>query len=68
MNKEVGAKMAKHNKKRNVGLIHEQLVRYASEKIVEGKKKIAENSKIVMIPKGDHAQGRGIIRLHFDPH
>jgi hypothetical protein len=27
--------MAKHNKKRNVGLIHEQLVRYASERIVE---------------------------------
>ena len=27
--------MAKHNKKRNVGLIHEQLVRHASEKIVE---------------------------------
>ena len=28
--------MAKHNKKRNVGLIHEQLVRHASEKIVDG--------------------------------
>ena len=28
--------MAKHNKKRNVGLMHEQLIRYASEKIVEG--------------------------------
>lgn len=27
--------MAKHNKKRNVGLIHEQLVRYASERTVE---------------------------------
>ena len=34
--------MAKHNKKRNVGLIHEQLVRFASEKIVEGKKQLAE--------------------------
>ena len=34
--------MAKHNKKRNVGLIHEQLVRYASEKIVENKKQCAE--------------------------
>ena len=33
--------MAKHNKKRNVGLIHEQLVRHASEKIVEGHKKQA---------------------------
>ena len=40
--------MAKHNKKRNVGLIHEQLVRYASEKIVEGKKKIAENAVSVL--------------------
>ena len=28
--------MAKHNKKRNVGLIHDQLVRYASEKLIEG--------------------------------
>lgn len=34
--------MAKHNKKRNVGLIHEQLVRFASEKIVEGAKNKAE--------------------------
>jgi len=34
--------MAKHNKKRNVGLIHEQLVRFASEKIVEGEKSKAE--------------------------
>jgi len=34
--------MAKHNKKRNVGLIHEQLVRFASEKIVEKK-----NDKVV---------------------
>ncbi len=28
--------MAKHNKKRNVGLLHEQLVRHASEMVVEG--------------------------------
>ena len=34
--------MAKHNKKRNVGLIHEQLVRHASEKIVDGHKKQAK--------------------------
>ena len=34
--------MAKHNKKRNVGLIHEQLVRYASEKLVDGDKDRAE--------------------------
>ena len=36
--------MAKHNKKRNVGLIHEQLVRYASEKIVDDERNIAENA------------------------
>ena len=28
--------MAKHNKKRNVGLIHEQLIRYISECMVAG--------------------------------
>ena len=36
--------MAKHNKKRNVGLIHEQLVRYASEKLVEGDDDRAETA------------------------
>jgi len=36
--------MAKHNKKRNVGLIHEQLVRYASEQLVEGKEDRAETA------------------------
>lgn len=34
--------MGKHNKKRNVGLIHEQLVKYASQMIVEGKTKEAD--------------------------
>ena len=34
--------MAKHNKKRNVGLLHEQLVRYASENLVTGNKENAE--------------------------
>lgn len=48
-----GTKMAKHNKKRNVGLIHEQLVRFASEKIVEGAKDKAE----VAIE---------VLNLHFD--
>jgi len=33
--------MAKHNKKRNVGLLHEQLVRHASEMTVEGSKEKA---------------------------
>ncbi len=40
--------MAKHNKKRNVGLIHEQLVRYASEKIVEGKKDMATKAMQIL--------------------
>ena len=30
--------MAKHNKKRNVGLLHEQLIRYASQNLVSGNK------------------------------
>jgi hypothetical protein len=34
--------MAKHNKKRNVGLLHEQLVRHASENLVDGNKEKAE--------------------------
>lgn len=36
--------MAKHNKKRNVGLIHEQLIRYASEKLVENNETNAETA------------------------
>ena len=28
----------KHNKKRNVGLIHEQLIRFASQNLVQGDK------------------------------
>lgn len=40
--------MAKHNKKRNVGLIHEQLVRYASEKIVVKERDIAENAMNIL--------------------
>jgi len=38
----VKTKMAKHNKKRNVGLLHEQLVRHASENLVAGDKKRAD--------------------------
>ena len=30
--------MAKHNKKRNVGLLHEQLIRYTSQNLVSGNK------------------------------
>ena len=33
--------MAKHNKKRNVGLIHEQLIRFASQNLVQGNKTTA---------------------------
>ena len=43
------ARMAKHNKKRNVGLLHEQLVRHASEMTVEGmKKKTSQTVNILM--------------------
>tara|TARA_Y100001970_G_scaffold222826_1_gene274186 strand:+ start:5835 stop:6680 length:846 start_codon:yes stop_codon:yes gene_type:complete len=35
-------KMAKHNKKRNVGLIHEQLVRYVASSLIAEDKKSAE--------------------------
>ena len=41
--------MAKHNKKRNVGLLHEQLVRHASEMTVEGNnQKATETIDILM--------------------
>lgn len=40
--------MAKHNKKRNVGLIHEQLVRFASEKIVEQNQKKAKVAMTIL--------------------
>lgn len=36
--------MAKHNKKRNVGLIHEQLVRYAASALIAEDKKFAEKA------------------------
>ena len=40
--------MAKHNKKRNVGLLHEQLIRHASRMTVEGNvEKAQEAIKIV---------------------
>lgn len=37
-------KVAKHNKKRNVGLIHEQLVRYVASSLVANDKKAAEKA------------------------
>ncbi len=40
--------MAKHNKKRNVGLLHEQLVRHASQMTVEGKAKDAERALSIL--------------------
>ena len=40
--------MAKHNKKRNVGLLHEQLVRHISENIVRGNKKRAEQAILIL--------------------
>ena len=36
--------MAKHNKKRNVGLLHEQLIRHASRMTVEGKTNDAQKT------------------------
>ena len=36
--------MAKHNKKRNVGLIHEQLVRYVASSLIAEDKRAAENA------------------------
>ena len=46
--------MAKHNKKRNVGLLHEQLVRHASEMIVEGNKTKAEQTVQVLLRNYNH--------------
>lgn len=42
--------MAKHNKKRNVGLLHEQLIRHASRMTVDGKADKAQES-INMVSK-----------------
>ena len=41
--------MAKHNKKRNVGLLHEQLVRHASQMTVEGNRHEAEQAVKILI-------------------
>ena len=37
-----------HNKKRNVGLIYEQLIRYASKCLLEGKAERAETAMKIM--------------------
>ncbi len=41
--------MAKHNKKRNVGLLHEQIVRHASEMTVIGKQSESEKAITILI-------------------
>lgn len=41
--------MAKHNKKRNVGLLHEQLVRHVSEMTVEGNAEKAEKALSILV-------------------
>lgn len=41
--------MAKHNKKRNVGLLHEQLVRHASKMTVEGNRKKSDQAVKILI-------------------
>jgi hypothetical protein len=51
---ESPAKMSNHNKKRNVGLIYEQLIRYASKCILENK---TERAEIAM----------QILKEHFKP-
>ena len=55
-------KMAKHNKKRNVGLIHEQLVRHASEKIVDGYKKQAKTAVKIL---NKHFGGQSALQKEF---
>lgn len=52
--------MAKHNKKRNVGLLHEQLVRHASQMTVEGNRSEAE--KAVSILTESFADGTELIK------
>ena len=41
--------MAKHNKKRNVGLIHEQLVKYVASSLIENDNKSAEQAIQVIV-------------------
>lgn len=41
--------MAKHNKKRNVGLLHEQLVRHASKMTVEGNRPRSDQAVKILI-------------------
>lgn len=56
--------MAKHNKKRNVGLLHEQLVRHASENLVDGNKEKAELAiNILQHRFKDHTELRREFRL-----
>lgn len=52
--------MAKHNKKRNVGLLHEQLVRHASQMTVEGKRDEA-NTAISIITES-FAEGTELLK------
>lgn len=52
--------MAKHNKKRNVGLLHEQLVRHASQMTVEGKKSKADQAINILIES--FAEGTELLR------
>ena len=37
-----------HNKKRNVGIIYEQLINYTSQSLVEGRKKDADNAMSII--------------------
>ena len=52
--------MAKHNKKRNVGLLHEQLIRHASRMTVEGKSEKA--SKTVDVVSAHFKKGSELMK------
>ena len=54
--------MAKHNKKRNVGLIHEQLVRYASQQLVDGNNDTAETALQIL---GKHFTNEAELQREF---
>mgnify|MGYP006154396423 CR=1 FL=1 len=48
-------KMAKHNKKRNVGIVYELLLRYVSSKLVENKKAEAQIALDIIEKRFDHS-------------
>ena len=53
--------MAKHNKKRNVGLLHEQLIRHASRMTVEGNVEKARSAVDSFVPRWCHGTTRALV-------